>query len=101
MLRSTAVKATASPERDADELLALLGQGSSVRMESANPSKSCVVFSFGVLAILRRPTALVLIAAAADDISLGLVEDVVGRSVAGLDWHFASAEDRAVRLAAA
>ena len=94
MLRSTAVLATASPDRDADELLASLGQGSSVRMESANPSKSCLVFSFGVL-------ALVLIAAAADDISLGMVEDVVGRSVAGLDWHFASAEDRAVRLAAA
>ena len=101
MLRSTAVLATASPNRDADELLASLGQSSSVRVESANPSKSCLVFSFGGLAILRRPTALVLIAAAADDISLGLVEDIVGRSVADLDWHFASAEDRAVRLAAA
>jgi hypothetical protein len=100
MLRSTAVKATASPERDADELLALLGQSSSVRLE-AHPSKSCLVFSFGVLAVLRRPTALVLIAAAADDTSLGLVEDIVGRSVADLDWQFASAEDRAVRLAAA
>jgi hypothetical protein len=101
MLRSTAVLATASPDRDADELLAVLGRGSSVRMESADPSKSCLVLSFGVLAVLRRPEALVLIAAAADDISLGLVEEIVGRSVADLDWHFASAEDRAVRLAAA
>ena len=48
-----------------------------------------------------------LIASATDATSLGLVEDVLDRSVAtldpsvtDLDWHFASADDRAVHLAA-
>jgi hypothetical protein len=50
----------------------------------------------------------VLIASATDATSLGLIEGALGRSVATvdrsvahLDWHFASADDRAVHLAAA
>jgi hypothetical protein len=109
MLRSTATVATAAAHRDADELLALLGRGPSVRIEAAQASATCLVFSFGVAGVLPGPDGLVLIAAAADDVSLGLVEDVLSESVAAVrtcaptdvDWQFASARDRAVRLAAA
>jgi hypothetical protein len=108
MLRSTAVVATASAHRDAEALLEVLGRAPSVRVETTQPSITCLVFPFGVAAVLLRPDGLVLIASASDDTSLGLVEDVFARSVAtldqpvaDLDWHFASADDRAVHLVAA
>ena len=108
MLRSTAVVATASARHDAEVLLASLGRAPSVRVETTQPSITCLVFPFGVAAVLPRPDGLVLIASASDDISLGLVEDVLGRSMAtvhrpapDLDWQFASADDRAVDLVAA
>ena len=108
MLRSTAVVATASARRDAEALLALLASAPSVRVEATQPSITCLVFRFGVAALLPGQDGLVLIASASDDTSLGLVEDVIdrsvaslGRPVAGLDWQFASADDRAVHLAAA
>lgn len=109
MVRSTATVTTASAHRDAEALLALLGHGPSVRIETAQASTTCLVFSFGVAGVLPGPDGLVLIAAAADDVSLGLVEDVLSESVAivhgcaatDIDWQFASAHDRAVRLAAA
>ena len=107
MLRSTAVVATASAHRDAEALLALLASAPSVRVETTQPSITCLVFPFGVAAVLPGPDGLVLIASATDATSLGLVEDVLDRSVAtldrsvaDLDWHFASADDRAVHLAA-
>ena len=76
--------------------------------ETTQPSITCLVFPFGVSAVLPGPDGLVLIASATDASSLGLVEDVLDRSVAALDrsaadldWHFASADDRAIHLAAA
>lgn len=108
MLRSTAVVATTSARRDAEALLASLGRAPSVRIETPQPSITCLVFPFGVAAVLPQPDGLVLIASASDATSLGLVEDVVARSMAalrrpaaGLDWQFASADDRAVDLVAA
>jgi hypothetical protein len=111
MLKSTATVATTSAHHDAEELLTLLGRGTSVRVETAQRSTTCLVFSFGVARVLPGPDGLVLIAAAADDVTLGLIEDVLSEGVAGvatarrcpvtdLDWQFASADDRAVRLAA-
>ena len=107
MLRSTAVVATASAHRDAEALIALLGNAPSVRVDTTQPSITCLVFPFGAAAVVARPDGLVLIASASDDTSLGLVEDVVARSMArhrptaDLDWQFASADDRAVHLVAA
>jgi hypothetical protein len=108
MLRSTAVVATASAHHDAEELLALLERGPSARVETTQPSITCLVFPFGVAAVLPSPDELVLIASASDDMSLGLVEDVLARSIAtlhrpiaDLDWQFASTDDRAVQLMAA
>ena len=108
MLRSTAVVATASAHRDAEALLALLASAPSVRFETTQPLITCLVFPFGVSAVLPGPDGLMLIASATDATSLGLVEDVLDRSVAALyrsvpdlDWHFASADDRAIHLAAA
>lgn len=108
MLRSTAVVATVSAHRDAEALLALLVNAPSVRVETTQPSTTCLVFPFGVAALLPGPDGLVLMASASDDTSLGLVEEVLDRSVAtldrpvaDLDWQFASADDRAVPLAAA
>ena len=108
MLRSTAVVPTVSAHRDAEALLAVLVTGSSVRVETTHPSTTCLIFPFGVAALLPGPDGLVLIASASDDTSLGLVETVLARSVAtldralaDLDWQFASADDRAVHLAAA
>jgi hypothetical protein len=108
MLRSTAVVATVSAHRDAEALLALLVGAPSVRVETTEPSTTCLVFPFGVAAVLPGRDTLVLIASASDDTSLGLVEDVLARSIAtvhptttDLDWQFASADDRAVHLAAA
>jgi hypothetical protein len=107
MLRSTATLATTSAHRDSEELLTLLGRGPSVRVETVPGSTTCLVFSFGTAAVLPGPDGLVLIAAAADDVALGLVEGVLSESVAtvrgcpvgDVDWQFASAGDRAVRLA--
>jgi len=108
MLRSAAVVATVSAHRDAEALLALLVDAPSVRVETTEPSTTCLVFPFGLAAVLPRPDTLVLIASASDDVSLGRVEDVLARSVATahgttteLDWQFASADDRAVHLTAA
>ena len=108
MLRSTAVVATGSAHRDAEALLALLVGAPSVRVETTEPSITCLVFPFGVAAVLPGPDTLVLIASASDDVALGLVEDVLARSMAAahrptadLDWQFASADDRAVHLVAA
>ena len=108
MLRSTAVVATASAHRDAEALIALLGNAPSVRVDTTQPSITCLVFPFGAAAVVARPDGLVLIASASDGTSLGLVEDVLARSMAAahrptadLDWQFASADDRAVHLVAA
>jgi hypothetical protein len=79
-----------------------------VPVETSRPSITCLVFPFGVAAVLPRPDGLMLIASASDATSLGLVEDVLTGSMAGLhrptadlDWHFASPDDRAVHLIAA
>ena len=78
MLRSTAVVATASAHRAAEALLALLASAPSVRVETTHPSITCLVFPFGVAAVLPGLDGLVLIASATDATSLGLVEDVLG-----------------------
>jgi hypothetical protein len=108
MLRSTAVLTTTSAHRDAEALLGRLEHTPLVRVDTTNPSTTCLVFPFGSAAVLPKPAGLVLIASASDATSLGLVEDVLTRSVAAvhrptadLDWHFASADDRAVHLVAA
>ena len=108
MLRSTAVVASASVHHDAEALLGVLRGAPFVRTETTKPSITCLVFAFGVAAVLPRPDGLVLIASASDGTSLGLVEDVLARSMAAahrptadLDWQFASADDRAVHLVAA
>lgn len=62
MLRSTAVVATVSAHRDTEALLALLANAPSVRVEAAQPSLTCLVFSFGAAALLPGPEGLVLIA---------------------------------------
>jgi hypothetical protein len=61
MLRSTAVVATASTHRDTEALLALLASAPSVRVETTQPSLTCLVFPFGVAALLPGPEGLVLI----------------------------------------
>lgn len=108
MLRSTAVVASASAHRDIENLLGLLARAPSVRVEAARPSTTCLVFLHGVAAVLPVPNGLRLIAAAVDDTSLGHIEAILARAVetvrgetAAVDWHFASADDRAVRLTAA
>jgi len=108
MLRSTAVVATSSAHRDAETLLGVLRRAPFVRVETTPPSMTCLVFPFGVAAVLPRPNGLVLIASASDATRLGLVEDVLTGSTAtlhrpttDLDWHFASADDRAIHLVAA
>lgn len=109
MLRSTAVVTSTTAHRDGEELLALLGDGPSVRIETAHAPATCLVFPYGIAGVLPRPGGLTLIAAADDATALGHVEDVLARAVAtvqrgsaaDVDWHFASADDRAVRLAAA
>ena len=108
MLRSAAVVATVSAHRAAEALLALLVGAPSVHVETTEPSTTCLLFPFGAAAVLPGPDTLVLIASASDDVALGLVEDVLARSIAtvhgttaALDWQFASADDRAVHLAAA
>jgi len=108
MLRSTAVLATRTAHRDAEELLTLLQQEASVRTRVAQPPTTCLIFPFGVAAVLPESDGLMLIAAATDGMSLGLVEDVLAWCVTtlhqrptDLDWQFASVDDRAIRLAAA
>ena len=107
MLRSTAVVASASVHHDAEALLGVLRGAPFVRTETTQPSITCLVFPFGVAAVVPKADGLVLIASASDATSLGLVEDVVARSMArhrptaDLDWQFASADDRAVHLVAA
>jgi hypothetical protein len=100
--------ATTSAHRDAEALLGVLRRAPFVRVERSRPSITCLVFPFGVAAVLPTPDGLVLIASASDATLLGLVEDVLTASMAALhrptadlDWHFASPDDRAVHLVAA
>jgi uncharacterized protein len=79
MLRSTAVVPTDVPDRYAKQLLAHLGRKAGVEPVEGEPNAGRLMLSAGTGIVRPRGDHLVLEALAADEASLALVEDVLGR----------------------
>jgi uncharacterized protein len=79
MLRSTAVVPTDVPDRYAKQLLAHLGRKAGVEPVEGEPNAGRLTLSAGTGIVRPRGDHLVLEAHAADEASLALVEDVLGR----------------------